>query len=120
MLRTDTIPETDGGGPGAVQGLSTPDAVLNLDSRIYPYQAVLRACYWLAERATFVVAQENGDTLRLAIRRRRPEDDIAELLEVLRTSLIDFALRVEIESQTSNLREIIWRAAFAEAGARRP
>lgn len=41
-----------------------------------------------------------------------------EVLDRFKTSLVDFTIREDIESQTKGLRELIWQTAFAEARGR--
>lgn len=97
---------------GAVRS-SDSDNTVTLDCAVYSRSAVLRACYSLADLATFDLSQDEG---RLFVRfAPNSKETAAEITNRLRTALVDFALREEIEARTSQLRNLIWQTAFGEA-----
>lgn len=96
---------------GAVRN-SDSDNTVTLDCAVYTQSAVLRACYSLADLATFDLSQDDG---RLLVSfAPKSKETITEITNRLRTALVDFALREEIEARTSQLRNLIWQTAFGE------
>ncbi|WP_187144321.1 His-Xaa-Ser system protein HxsD [Microvirga massiliensis] len=88
-------------------------ASFEIDLSVYPLEAVLRASYWLADQA--VVSLRDLPPGRLLVDVRAHSGVSAEAVcERLQTALIDFAIRVDVERQTQELRTLIWRTAFAE------
>lgn len=85
---------------------------IQIDAAAHPISAVSRACYSLADLATFEVqVQGNSFFVRaVPIGSASPQD----ISSRLKTALIDFTVREEIESRTKGLRDLIWRTAFAE------
>ena len=90
-----------------------------VDLSVFPREAVLRASYWLAEDADISISPEAAGRLRLEVRPRSGQS-AQELCRRLRTALVDFAVRVDIEKQTADLRDTIWRTAFAELAGSSP
>lgn len=88
-----------------------PEAIL-LDAAIHPAAAVTRACYALADIATFDISAEGG---AIAVRIFPAQGTTIEsVTDSFRTSLIDFSLRENIEARTKGMRDLIWRTAFGE------
>jgi His-Xaa-Ser system protein HxsD len=90
------------------------DTFLLVDGSVYPREAVLRACYWLAEKAVFAVSELEPGHLRIDFVPNSAHDSF-RVREELQTALVDFALRVSLEANTADLRRLIWQSAFAEA-----
>lgn len=101
---------------GTVRG-SNPDNTVAVDCAVYTRSALLRACYSLAHLATFDLSQVGGELLVSVT--PKGEQSTAEIANQLRTALVDFALREEIEARTSQLRNLIWQTAFGEAAKAR-
>ncbi|WP_315750685.1 MULTISPECIES: His-Xaa-Ser system protein HxsD [unclassified Bradyrhizobium] len=95
-----------------VDDRSDPD-VIRVDGTLYPVPAVLRACYSLADIGTFEV-QSDSQAILIQIAPALGYT-LEAVVERLRTSLIDFALREDIEVRTRDMRELIWKTAFGEA-----
>ena len=89
---------------------------IGIDSAIHPVSSVQRACYALADRATFDISRQEGHVNVLV--KARMGYRLEEVVDQFRTSLIDYTLREEIEANTQGLRELIWQTAFAEARGR--
>jgi His-Xaa-Ser system protein HxsD len=67
----------------------------------------------LAEIATFDVLGDPGTvSIRVVPAAGHTFDEVTRRF---RTSLIDFALREDIEARTRGMRELIWQTAFGEA-----
>jgi His-Xaa-Ser system protein HxsD len=98
-------------------------ATISLDKRVYSKQAVLRACYWFGKDLYFHVG-ERGEFLEVAVTLRvsSPTLDqpkirkLDEWLPEIFDALLDSQLRVEIQSETAGVRELIIAKAFAESG----
>lgn len=98
-------------------------AILRIDKRVYSKAAVLRACYWFSKDLTFQLSEEDdrivvSATLRVSTPtldhpRVKPID---EWLSDFFDTLLDSQLRVEIQAETSAVRELIIAKAFSESG----
>jgi His-Xaa-Ser system protein HxsD len=95
------------------QGGRDDAAVVLFDSSVHPEQAVLRACYALADKAEFSVSRSDATTLKVTFEPAVTET-AAKVATALRTAVIDFSVRADIETRTASLRDAIWRTAFAE------
>ena len=90
--------------------------VISIDGSVHPVAAILRSCYALAGIATFDVSNEAGV---VSVRIFPASGQSSEaVIGRLRTSLIDFTLREEIEARTKGMRELIWQTAFGEVKKR--
>lgn len=104
--------------------LPTPEPVteahvIEVDPNVHPREAVLRACYWLSHEAEIDIVTTDEGRIRLTL---RPGDGQSgsRLAWRLRSALIDFSIRVDIERQTSDLRDRIWQTAFSETMGTKP
>jgi His-Xaa-Ser system protein HxsD len=98
--------------PGTADVDETASGQISLDPAIYPGAAITRACYALADIATFEVSSEaKGFTVRIF---PRPGLAIAVVTKRFRESLVDFTLRENIEARTKGIRDLIWQTAFGE------
>ncbi|WP_201832794.1 His-Xaa-Ser system protein HxsD [Microvirga zambiensis] len=98
---------------------TTETHAIEVDPNVHPRQAVLRACYWLSHEAEIDIATVDEGQLRITLRCRNGQS-ASSLVHRLQSALIDFSLRMDIESQTSNLRERIWQTAFSETLGAKP
>jgi His-Xaa-Ser system protein HxsD len=87
---------------------------IEVDPSIHPREAVLRASYWLSHEAEIDIVTTDQGRFQLTLRPRIGQS-ASNLVEKLRSALIDFSVRVDIESRTAELRKQIWQAAFSEA-----
>ena len=95
----------------------------SLDKAIYTKEAILKACYWFSRDLFFQVsARESSFDVVASIRTTVPTLEqpkvhkVDEFVPELLNAFVDFQLRVEIQSETSAIRELIVAKAFAEAG----
>lgn len=98
-------------------------ATLSIAKSLYSKGAVLRACYWL-ERDLWFQLNERADIwiIVLSLRTHAPTLDqprvknIDDWLPGFFSSLLDYQLRVDIQTETAPVRELILAKAFAESG----
>lgn len=98
-------------------------ATLSIAKQLYTKSAILRTCYWL-DRDLWFQVDELGDhwLVKIQLRHVRPTlehptvQNIDEYLPDFFSSLQDSQLRVEIQSETASIRELILAKAFSEAG----
>ena len=98
-------------------------ATISIDKKIYSKSAVLRACYWFG-KDLYCHLKERGDLLEVTVGLRvsSPTLDqpkirkIDEWLPEIFDALLDSQLRVEIQTETAGVRELIIAKAFAESG----
>jgi His-Xaa-Ser system protein HxsD len=87
--------------------------ILDVQTAVYPLPAIHRALYWLASTASSHVEMIASDRVRITLRPLQAMDS-EELRRTVLQALNDFALRVDIEERTRNIREKIVNAALAE------
>lgn len=98
-------------------------ATISIDKRVYSKGAVLRAFYWLSKDLHSRIDEE-GEYLRVRVGLKvsaptlsHPRvKSIDELLPEIFDALLDSQLRVEIQTETAAVRELIIAKAFAESG----
>jgi His-Xaa-Ser system protein HxsD len=98
-------------------------ATISIDKAIYSKSAVLKACYWFSKDLHFQI-EDKKDHFRLtmAVRVVTPTLEcpkikkIDEWLPEVLDALLDSQLRVEIQTETAAVRELIIAKAFAESG----
>lgn len=92
-----------------------PESV-TVDTTSHPAAAIMRACYALADIATFEINSE-ADATAVKI---FPAQGVSleSATERFRTALIDFTLRESIEARTKGMRDLIWQTAFGEVQRR--
>ncbi|PVE21011.1 His-Xaa-Ser system protein HxsD [Microvirga sp. KLBC 81] len=97
----------------------TETHVIEVDPNVHPREAVLRACYWLSHEAEIDIVTIDEGRIRLTLKSRDGQSE-SDLAWRLRSALIDFSIRVDIERETSDLRSRIWQTAFSEAMGTKP
>lgn len=98
-------------------------ATISIDKKVYSRPAVLRACYWFSKDLYFDVNETEG-LLQVTVRLRAPVPTLSqpkvkkidEWLPEIYEALLDSQLRVEIQTETAGVRELIVAKAFAESG----
>ncbi|WP_040637708.1 His-Xaa-Ser system protein HxsD [Microvirga lotononidis] len=93
--------------------------IIEVDPKVHPREAVLRACYWLSPEAEIDIVTTDEGRIRLTLKSRDGQSG-SRLASRLRSALIDFSLRVDIESRTTDLRDRIWKTAFSETLGTKP
>lgn len=92
-----------------------PHTLLTFSPDIYPLQAAHRALYWLADEVPLLLKSlPNGDIAIVSFDKQEPQQ-ILTLQNKLLVALNDFTIRLEIEKNTTSIRERLIRAAFSEA-----
>lgn len=101
------------------------EAILNIDSRLFSREAVLRALYWFS-KDLYSEVSFSEDRVQLQVRLRLKQSvptlenpkppDLGTLIAEFRTALVDSELRVQIQKETAGVRELILAKAFSEAG----
>ena len=98
-------------------------ATVRIDKNVYSRPAVLRTCYWFGKDLHFHVDEETQYlVVSISLRATAPTLDqprikpIDEWLPDFFDALLDSQLRVEIQAETANVRELIIAKAFAESG----
>lgn len=86
---------------------------VGFDKTVHSKSSLLRVAYAMADR----IALELHDFAERYVLRgtATSEADAFGLADEIRICAADFALREEIEGRTAGMRDLIWRAAFAEA-----
>lgn len=82
---------------------------------VVPLEALERAIYALADRATGVIS-DDGSLWAVTLHPRSSEIDIASLAHALRQEVNDQALRVKIAERTDPVRSLVFALAFSRSG----
>lgn len=98
-------------------------ATVTVEKDVFSRSAVLRACYWFGEKLWFQI-KETEEHLQIKVTLRETTSTlqnpkvkrIDEWMPDLFDAFVDSQLRVEIQSETAAIRELIIAKAFAEAG----
>lgn len=94
--------------------------IVMIDERAYPLEVAQKAAYALAATLSILIARQDGN-LHLTVTPADLRIDAAHLSEaqarvLITRSLNDFALRQQIQLETSGLRELLAGVALREAG----
>lgn len=94
---------------------------LRLNSVIYPIDLVMRTAYWFTDLVYIYLEWESQEKQNLIVtfRGKNNELEMRKLVYDFLNSLIDQAVRKQIEIETHEIREIIVRKAFSEALSRK-
>ena len=104
--------------------ISQSQATLFVDSSIYEKEVVLKACHWFTDIAYISVLEASKGQLAIKVELKQntptlenPQQiSIQKVCGDLNNSILDFALRKQIEAETASIRQLILAKAFAEAG----
>ena len=90
---------------------------LRLDSSIYSPELVMRTAYWFTDRIYIYITRNSADNnlLEVFFRNKEENTDLNHIAHEFLNSLIDQAVRKQVERETHEIREIIVKKAFSEA-----
>ncbi|MFH6597457.1 His-Xaa-Ser system protein HxsD [Ectopseudomonas khazarica] len=94
--------------------------IIVIDESAYPLNVAQKAAYALAATLSILITRQDGN-LRLTVTPTDLRIDVPHLSEdqahvLITRSLNDFALRHQIQQETSGLRELLAGVALREAG----
>ena len=104
---------------------SEASLTLTLDSRQFSREAALKAAYWLTKDLYIDFPPSATEHLfEVTLRAKFPTPSLEnpapksldDLAREFRNSLIDSELRIQVQRETSGVRELLLAKAFAEAG----
>lgn len=90
--------------------------LITINEELYSKDVVLRAAYWLTEVCHVHIDKKACGTITVNIRTKdgRVGPDLTAACEEFRNSLIDFALRARIASETQDIQRALIQRAFIE------
>ncbi|CAG9298110.1 His-Xaa-Ser system protein HxsD [Celerinatantimonas diazotrophica] len=88
---------------------------ISFDRHIFSQEALLHACYELAELAAFDIRIQDNDIVVLATGLSKQIQSDNDLITQFRTVAIDYQLREKIVQQTQSIRETLIHAALSHA-----
>ncbi len=99
-------------------------ATISLSANFYSKESLLKAAYWLSNRAVVHVPESDDEkfTVLIKLKQTTPtldnpkQQNIEELVDEFCNSIIDFELRHKVEIETAQVRQIILAKAFSESG----
>lgn len=98
---------------------------ITIDTRQFSREAVLKAGYWFTEDLYIEFSPSTcDDSFELVLRLKHPTPTLQrpapkplnELVGEFRNALIESQLRIQVQRETSGVRELLIAKAFAEAG----
>jgi His-Xaa-Ser system protein HxsD len=104
---------------------SEASLTLTLDSRQFSREAALKAAYWFSKDLYIDFPPSATEHLfEVVLRAKYPTptldnpapNTLDELASEFRNALIDSELRIQVQRETSGVRELLLAKAFAEAG----
>src|SRR5439155_21588648 len=97
-----------------VEFISSDCAVIRVSRRVYGVSAIFRTCYRFTDNYYLYLRPDGADDLRVFIKPKRLQSDLAEAAGLFANDLIDQRLRLEVARETTAIRELIVAQAFAE------
>ena len=99
-------------------------ATISLSAHFYSKEALLKAAYWLSNRAVIHVPESDDGKFVVLIKAKQTtptldspkQPNIEELVDEFCNSIMDFELRHKVEIETAQVRQIILAKAFSESG----
>lgn len=88
---------------------------LTLDTVLYPEAAIFRTCYLYTDRTYIYMRTERANELIIEFRAKRGKEDLASVVGEFGNELINQRIRLELSSETQQIREMIVAQAFSEA-----
>lgn len=100
---------------GAAIRFSDGALQLALSSEIYSVDATLRTCYWLTDRCYVHLSKaSDGQLIATLIAKSGQEADTNAAAWQFLNELLDNQLRVSLQRETANIREMIVAQAFSD------
>ena len=96
--------------------LATSDgsSTLSVDTSIYSWSALFRACYKFTDRCYLYLRRDSANEVVVRFTPKCPETKVSTLIGEFENELIDQRLRTIIDQETRPVRELIVSQAFAE------
>lgn len=99
-------------------------ATISLSANFYSKESLLKAAYWLSNRAVVHVPESDDGKFIVIIKLKQTtptldnpkQQNIEDLVDEFCNSIIDFELRHKVEIETAQVRQIILAKAFSESG----
>ena len=93
----------------------TAALVSHWSKSVVPLEALERAVYALADRASATI-EDRDNEWAVVLEPRHGEADLAALAHALRQEVNDQSLRVKIAARTEPIRNLVFALAFSRAG----
>lgn len=88
---------------------------MRVDRRVYPDEALFRACYVFTDRCYLFLERDGADYIVVRFRRRHDTLDLQRIVGEFGNDLINQCLRVTLSRETREIRQLIVQRAFADA-----
>ena len=87
-----------------------------IDTSIYSETVVFKTSYWFTERAYVELLRVSSSAIRVRLTGRTGRDVPRQMAGEFQNALIDQKVRELVSAETAEIRDLIVRQAFAEAG----
>jgi His-Xaa-Ser system protein HxsD len=89
--------------------------IISVNPQIYPIEAIHRTIYWFADQVSIrLIEKENAEIGLIILKSEISDERLSEIKKQITISLNDFAVRLDIETRTSSIRELLVRKAICE------
>jgi His-Xaa-Ser system protein HxsD len=88
---------------------------LTLDTLLYPETAIFRTCYLFTDRTYIYLRTARPKEIVVEFRAKRGKEDLDSVVGEFGNELINQRIRLELSSETQQIREMIVAQAFSEA-----
>jgi len=88
---------------------------LTLDSLTYPEKAIFRTCYLFTDRSYIFLRTGKPTELIVEFRAKRDNEHLDSIVGEFGNELINQRIRLELATETQQIREMIVTQAFSEA-----
>lgn len=88
---------------------------LEVDTTLYPAEAVFKASYKFTDRSYLSITRRDDTTLLVEFQQQQVKDNLTDIVGAFRNELIDQRLRIDLIRETRVTRDLIIKQVFIEA-----
>ncbi len=90
------------------------EKTLLVDQGVYSREALLRTCYWFTDRCYIFITRPDSGHYAVNLTQKPGAPALETIAGEFANALLDWQVRLDIQRETANLRELIVAKAFAE------
>jgi His-Xaa-Ser system protein HxsD len=90
------------------------EKTLLVDQGVYSREALLRTCYWFTDRCYVFITRPDSGHYAVKLTQKPGAPALETVAGEFANALLDWQVRLDIQRETADLRELIVAKAFAE------
>jgi His-Xaa-Ser system protein HxsD len=90
------------------------EKTLLVDQGVYSREALLRTCYWFTDRCYVFITRPDSGHYAVNLTQKPGAPALETVAGEFTNALLDWQVRLDIQRETADLRELIVAKAFAE------